>query len=68
MEINDASKQKRMNNNVAKTLYLNMAKDVPLSMEEKRTVKEIWKPLVKLYDTKSLYNNSMKEGFTSFGC
>ena len=49
-------KWKEMDNNAVATLHLALADSVLSSVAEKKTAKEIWNALVKLYEVKSLHN------------
>ena len=49
-------KWKEMDDNAVANLHLAMADSVLSSIAEKKTAKEIWDTLIKLYEVKSLHN------------
>ena len=61
-------KWKEMDDNAVANLYLALADSVLSSVAEKKTVKEIWDALVKLYEVKSLHNIIfLRENYILFG-
>lgn len=67
-EITDA-KRNKMDGNAIANLHLTLANAVLSSLEEKKTVKEIWGALTKLYKAKSLYNKIfLKKEIIYFSC
>ena len=54
--ITDDNKWNEMNEDAMADLYLGLADKVLSSIEEKKTAKEIWDALTKLYEAKSLHN------------
>ena len=55
-EITDNVKWNEMDGNVIANIYLALADEVLSSVAEKKTAKEIWDTLKKLYESKSLHN------------
>ncbi|PON55894.1 hypothetical protein PanWU01x14_184660, partial [Parasponia andersonii] len=55
-EITDDKRWDEMDSNVVANLYLALANGVLSSIEEKKSAKEIWDTLTKLYQAKSLHN------------
>jgi len=56
MKITDNVKWNEMDGNVIANIHLALADELLLSVAEKKTAKEIWDTLTKLYESKSLYN------------
>nr|GEW63199.1 retrovirus-related Pol polyprotein from transposon TNT 1-94 [Tanacetum cinerariifolium] len=56
-EVTDDSKWAKMDRNAIANLYLALADGVLSSIEEKKTVKDIWDHLTRLYEARSLHNN-----------
>ena len=52
----DDNKWNEMDENAIANLYLALADEILSSIEEKKTTKEIWDHLTKLYEAKSLHN------------
>lgn len=57
-EILDDSKWKEMDGNAITNLHLALVDGVLSSVAEKKTAKEIWDMLTKLYEAKSLHNKN----------
>nr|GEV68187.1 hypothetical protein [Tanacetum cinerariifolium] len=55
-EVTDDSKWDEMDRNVIANLHLALADGVLSSIEEKKTAKDIWDHLAKLYEARSLHN------------
>jgi hypothetical protein len=55
-EITDNEKWNEMDDNVIANIHLTLADKVLSSVAEKKTTKEIWDTLTKLYGSKSLHN------------
>lgn len=55
-DFKDDAKWKEMDENAMANFYLALADGVLSSIEEKKSAKEIWDTLTKLYEAKSLYN------------
>ncbi|KAK0599716.1 hypothetical protein LWI29_007942 [Acer saccharum] len=55
-EITDDNKWKEMDGNAVANLHLTLADGVLSSIAEKKTAKEIWDTLTRLYEAKSLHN------------
>jgi len=55
-EITDNAKWNEMDGNAIANIHLALADEVLSSVAEKKTAKEIWDTLTKLYESKSLHN------------
>ena len=55
-EITDNAKWNEMDGNAIANIHLALADEVLSSVAEKKTAKEIWETLTKLYESKSLHN------------
>jgi len=55
-EITDNTKWNEMDGNAITNIHLALADEVLSSVAEKKTAKEIWDTLTKLYESKSLHN------------
>jgi hypothetical protein len=68
-DFTDDNKWNEMDGNAIANLHLALADGVLSSIEEKKTAKEIWDHLTKLYEAKSLYNKIFLRGnFILFRC
>jgi hypothetical protein len=56
VEITDNTKWNEMDGNAIANIHLALADEVLSSVAEKKTAKEIWDTLTKLYKSKSLHN------------
>ncbi|KAA0025122.1 hypothetical protein IC582_001416 [Cucumis melo] len=61
MKITDDNKWNKMDGNVMTNIHLALDDNVLSSIEEKKTAKEIWDHLKKLYEAKSLHNKIFLE-------
>ena len=64
-ELTDDNKWNEMDGNAIANLHLALADEILSSIEEKKTAKEIWDHLTKLYEAKSLQIKfSLRGNFT----